>query len=359
MNFLLDQHFQPHVRGLPVWRKQPKGSSLNLSSNEFVHPAVDAVARDVLASLATRTVTAYPFHGTLVDRLADVVGVPSEHLMVAAGSDDAIKIIADGLFRSTGRLVLQEPNYELVRQYAALRGVDVVGVPPGPDRDSQMADLDAALAGRAPASVYVANPNGPLGTCFSLAEMATLADRCRAGGHLLFVDEAYVPYNGFDHTSLVRGRDNVVLVRSFSKSYGIAGARLAVVAAEPAVIDYLRPWQSANPVSGMTAAIMAAFLDRADEIAVARQEIIDTRRWFADEVVAAIPAWRALPAHANFVNFVVDTDPRELAARMLTRRIRVKSMDGLPGLAGCLRLTIADRARMETVLAALVACQAG
>lgn len=350
---MLDRHFQPHVRGLRVWRKQPKGDVLNLSSNEFVHPVVDALAREVLATLPPRGVTAYPFHGGLVERLAGLAGVPSDRVLIAAGSDDAIKIIADALFRTTGRLVLQEPNYELVRQYAMLRRVDVLAVPPGPDRRFSLADLRPVIRGAAPASVYLSNPNGPLGTCFTLEEMARLAGWCAEAGSLLFIDEAYVPYNGFDHATLL-GNDHVVLVRSLSKSYGIAGARLAVVLAHPTVIEYLRPWQSANPVSGMAAAIMAGFLDHADEIAAARKEIIETRDWFARAVVEAVPSWRTLPAHGNFVNIVAD-DPDALAERMLARGIRVKSMDRVIGMAGCLKVTIPDRARMERVLAALVA----
>jgi histidinol-phosphate aminotransferase len=312
------------------------------------------VAAEVLATLPARTVAAYPFHGPLVERLAELAGLPSDQVMITAGSDDAVKIIAEALFGTTGRLVLQEPNYELVRQYARLRRVDVLGVPPGPDRRFRLDDLRPVLTRAAPASVYVANPNGPLGTRFTLEEMATLAGWCSDTGNLLFVDEAYVAYHGFDHVSMLRGHEHVVLVRSLSKSHGIPGARLGILLAHPAVIEYLRPWQSANPVTGMTAPIMTGFLAHAGELSAARQEIIETRDWFARAVTAAVPSWRALPAHGNFVNIVVE-DPDALAESLLAHGIRVKSMDRTTAMAGCLKITITDRVRMERVLETLVA----
>lgn len=343
-------HFQPHVEDLRVWRKQDHGGVLNLGSNEFVHPVVDEIARDVLARVDTRTITAYPFHGGLVERLAAHTGVSGDRMMITAGSDDAIKILADALFRTTGRLVLQEPNYELVRQYALLRQVAVTPVTTREDRRFHLDDFRAAIARTGPACVYLSNPNGPLGACFPLAQLHILAGWCAGAGSLLFVDEAYVPYNGFDHTPLLAAHDCVVLVRSFSKSYGVPGARLAAVLAHPAVIGYLRPWQGANPVSGMAAAVMHGFLDRAPELAAARQEIVDTRDWFARAVVAALPSWAALPSHANFVNFTTDATPDAWARRLLERGIRVKAMD-----YGCLRVTVADRRRMDRVLELLVA----
>jgi histidinol-phosphate aminotransferase len=343
-------HFQPHVKNLRVWRKQSHGDVLNLASNEFVHPVVDRIARDVLAGLDARTVTGYPFHGGLVERLAAHTGVRGDQLMITAGSDDAIKILADALFRTTGRLVLQEPNYELVRQYALLRLVAVTPVATREDRRFHLEDFRAAIARTGPACVYLSNPNGPLGTCLTLDELHALAGCCADAGCLLFVDEAYVPYNGFDHAPLLDAHDCVVLVRSFSKSYGVPGARLGVVMAHPDVIKYLRPWQGANPVSGMTAAVMLGFLDRAPELAAARQEIVETRDWFARAVVAALPSWTALPSHANFVNFTTDETPATWARWLLERGIRVRAMD-----YGCLRVTIADRRRMDRLLDLLVA----
>jgi histidinol-phosphate aminotransferase len=355
----LEPHIQHAAFAVDPWVKQRK-VGLNLASNEFVHPVVDQLVEEAMRSLPARRISAYADPQELVEVLAGRLGLPVGRVLVTAGSDDAIRCLAAAVFRSTGRLVLQEPNYDLVRKYAELNGVAVhgVGLARGAYRFEIASIVDTVrhVERDGPAVAYVSNPNGPVGSCFPLTEMRELADHCADRGHLLVVDEAYVPYNGFDHLALLHAARPVVLVRSFSKSLGTAGGRVGMVAADEELIAYLRRWYPMNPLSGPAIHLMRFLLEHEVELAAARAEIVDTRDWFAAEIAGAIEGWTAVPSDTNFVNFDVG-DPAladEVAARLRARAVHVRPMRAVPGLERCLRVTVADRATMERVVEELV-----
>lgn len=359
MDRWLEPHVQQAANDFEPWVKHRR-TGLNLASNEFVHPAVDRLVAAAIRSAPPARISRYPYPQELVVALADRYRLAPDQVLVTAGSDDAVRCLAAAVFRSTGRLVLPEPNYALVAQYAALNGVTVfpVGLSGADYRFTVGSIREAATRARraGPCVVYLSNPNGPVGCCLTLDEVSLLAEDCQEHGDLLVVDEAYVPYNGFDHGTLMRRYRCVVLVRSFSKSMGTAGARIGMLAGDPALVRYLRRWHPMNPVSGMAVHLVLYLMEREEELAAARTEIVETRTWFAARVAAALPGWTPVPSAANFVNFEVPegTDAEAVAAGLRDRHIHVRCMRTIPGLERCLRVTVADHATMRRVLAALL-----
>ncbi|WP_437620391.1 pyridoxal phosphate-dependent aminotransferase [Sorangium sp. So ce1151] len=344
-------HFLPHALTVPRRARVRKDGYLNLANNEFVHPALEALLAEGLAQVTPETARAYPHHPDLIEDLARHFGLDRSQVLISAGSDDAIKTVTEALFATTGRLILQVPNYE--QHYAALRDVEVTPVPVGAEvpHGFTVAQFRRVLDAAPPSSVMISNPNSPVGFGFSLDEVAALAACCAARGHVLVVDEAYVPYGGFDHLALLRSFDNVVLIRSLSKSFGIAGLRAGLVATSAAIADYLARWNMHNPVSGATMVVVRHLLANAARIAAAQAEIVACRGKLVERLRALFPQWSAVPSCANFVNF--DTgDPRTpdaVADALRRRKILIRSMSGVPELSTCVRFTIADAATMERV----------
>src|ERR1700722_6982335 len=264
----LKEHMQAEAFAEQPWRKVTK-PGLNLASNEFVHPAIAELCATALRSAAPERCSRYANPQELADELAEHLGLSPEQVIVTAGSDDAIRCLANAIFRSTSRLLLQEPNYDLVRKYAALNNVTIHSARMSPaTRDFTLPELQSAvsrLAADGPGVVFISNPNGPVGSCYSLAEVAKLAQQCSKLGFLLIVDEAYVPYNGFDHLSLLHEQPSVIIVRSFSKSFGTAGARVAIIACAPEIADYLQRWYPMNPLSGVAIHLMRFLLEHERE----------------------------------------------------------------------------------------------
>ncbi len=342
--------FQPGMAEAPVRRKPDKRGFLNLSSNELVHDGIAALVERVLSDLPADLVMRYPYWPAFEAEIADRFGYGAEEVLVAAGSDSAYRMLLASL-KHHGTIVAQAPTYEQLPLYARAAGLAVRGVRYRRGAGFVLDDLVAALD-CPPTTVWIANPNAPAGWLMALGEVAELASRCARLGHLLIVDEAYADFGEISHQALMRAHDNVVIVRSFSKGWGMAGARLAFVAAPRPLADYLRGWNAGNPVSGVTVRIAQLLFAHEPAFARARRELNEARDWFAREAERDAPAVRALPSAGNFVN--LDLGSRHVsdavAAELRANGILVRSMEAGSPLEGCLRVTAAPRHVLEPVL---------
>jgi histidinol-phosphate aminotransferase len=353
-NFDLGPHVRPGICELPLHPKSRKSGFLNLSSNEFVHPRVVELLSEAIGRITPEDLRAYPYQPELTEALAAHYRLDPGGVLLSAGSDSAIKLVIEALFATSGVMILQDPTYAGCELYAAVYGVRVVAVPFGEDRPGSftLRQFERALGSVPPCGLLLSNPNGPTGHCLTKDEMLALAGCCFRGGHLLVIDEAYIAYSGMDHLDLLRRFEHVVIIRSLSKSFGLAGMRVAFLATSPTLARYLARWNTSNPVSGATVKVVQYMLGRESVLRSALDEIVACRDWFAARVLEAFPRWRPIASSANFVNF--DTGSPQIAdsvaAHLRTRGILVRSMSSVTHLAGCVRISIGDRATMERVL---------
>lgn len=338
--------------------KRDKRGLLNLSSNELVHRGADTLVQEALGTLVAADAVRYPYWPAFEEELAARLGLPVEQLMLTAGSDEAYKMLLAALEHPGRVLVSQAPNYEQLALYAKMQGLALRTVPYRRDEGFCLDDFDRALA-CPPCTVWISNPNGPSGWLMPHPEVVALANRCAAHGHLLVIDEAYADFAGCSHLPLLREAEHVVVLRSLSKGWALAGARLAWLASSPALARSLRPWNTENPVSGLTLALAHALLRREPELVRIRVELKEARDWFAAAVVRRIPDVRALRTWANFVHLELGSVERAaaVAAGLRARGVLVRAMEAETGLGGCIRVTAAEHEIMESLLEALCEVQ--
>lgn len=341
-------------------RWQPRGdyrSLLNLKSCEMQHPAADRLVTTVLAGLSARDVREYPYHLDVMTRLAELDGVDVANVLLTAGSCSAIGLVVDGLAEPAGAILLQEPVFDSWRYYAALRGVPtrncpgLAGMPPVVTVEA----LRAAMAESAPAVVALTNPGNPTGQLIPLDEFAELAELAADRGHVLVVDECYGAFVGITHVPLIARYPNLLVLRSLSKCWALAGARLAVVFGAEPTIDYLRRFRNDSTVSAPAVALASGLLGHVDEFREIWADVVAIRDEFADRVLADHPEWTALRPGGNFITFAIGQPGAgaRIEGELRRRRIRIRGLDDVPGMAGCLRLSLADRERMASVADAL------
>lgn len=345
---VFDAHWRP--------RSDP-GAVLNLKSCEMQHPDADRLLAGVLAELGTAHLWRYPHHTGLLARMAELDGVDQDQVLLTAGSCGAIGLVVDGLAQPARRILAQEPVFDSWSYYAALRGVPVtrcagvLGSPPAPTT----AALVTAMRATPPAVVALTNPGNPTGMVFDLEEVAGLAELAAERGHVLVVDECYGAFAGVSHVPLVRRYPNVVVLRSLSKAWALAGARLAVVFGSAPVVDYLRRFRTDSAVSAPAVALALLLSNRMSELRAIWADVAAIRSEFTATVLAGNPQWTALASRANFTTFCTEVpgDGDRIAAALAVRGVRIRSLDDLPGFGGCLRLSLAARDHLAPVAALL------
>jgi histidinol-phosphate aminotransferase len=302
---------------------------------------------------AIRTVAAqgnrYPFRltETYVKRMADAMGVPATHLLPSAGSSDPLfrTVLA---FASPARpVVVAAPGYEAPEWAARSVGAKAIAVPLRKDysHDPQgmvQADPNAGV-------IYICNPNNPTGTV-TLKDDVEFVVAHKPKGCVVLIDEAYIHFAKTAATALplVAAGADVIVLRTFSKIYGLAGLRAGAALGRPDLLEKLKRYAGINflPATGLAAAVASL----ADPV------VVPERRQAAAEVREDLFAWLGkkgygfIPSEANMVMIDGKRPGRELAAAMLAAKVAIGRT--WPALPTHVRVTIGTRDEMTKFKAA-------
>lgn len=296
----------------------------------------------------------------LVEVLAELYGSQPDRLLVTRGSDEAIDLLVRAFCRAgEDAVVVSPPTFGMYAVCARIQGATVIEAPLEPAGDL---DADKLLAAVTPATklVFVCNPNNPTGNLVRRDVLERLA-RELDGRAVLVIDEAYAEFSGVaSATSLIDSHDNVAVLRTLSKAWSLAGARVGALVAHADVIALLRriipPYPLPSPC--VDAALGALSYEGRRVQRHHLQEILAERtRMFA--ALSAMPGVReVLPSHANFLAVRFD-DAAGTYRRLLAAGIVVRDITRYPGLEDALRITVGTGNENDRVLAILRAGTAG
>jgi len=290
----------------------------------------------------------------LVERMSQLYGVPARQLLVGRGSDEAIDLLVRAFCRACqDNVVIAPPTFGFYKVAARIQGAGVLEVPLLRDGFA----LDAAgiiAAGQRAKIVFLCSPNNPTGNLLDEAAMlqvcTELADKA-----LVVVDEAYVEFCA--RTSLASRPaefPNLVVLRTLSKAYALAGARLGTVIANEEVIGLLRriippyaiPSSTVDEVLALTAAPQRA-------LAAARiGTLLDERSQMRERLERCANVARVLPSDANFL-LIECRDSRRFFEAGKSAGLIVRDFSAYPGLANCLRVSIGTPEQNLRLLAAV------
>jgi histidinol-phosphate aminotransferase len=329
--------------------EQPQGGKfIKLNTNENPYPPSPAVRRAIEETLE-RGLAKYPDpHATAFRlRAAEVLGVPADGILCGNGSDDILTIVTRAFVGQGERLRLPYPSYVLYRTLAQIQGAAWEEVHFRSDWT-----LDDAFA--APRDdlrlAFLPNPNSPSGTTIPPARVLDLAEQLPCP---LLVDEAYVDFAEENCLHLVKENEKILVSRTLSKSYALAGLRFGFLVAQPQVIEQLNKVKDsyncdALAIAGATAAIddQAWLVDNRSKILATRERLTAGMRLLGFDVV---------PSQANFVWCTRTDRPVEpLYQRLKEQRILVRYMN-YPDWGDGLRITVGTDEQIEALLATLAA----
>lgn len=295
-----------------------------------------------------------PQPAALIERLATLYGVRPRQLLVGRGSDEAIDLLVRAFCRAgEDAILVQPPTFGMYAVCARIQGAAVVEVPLAADFG---VDTDAMLSALTPAVklVFVCAPNNPAGAGVPLEVIDRLAQRL-AGRALLVVDEAYVEFaEGPSAVTLLDRYEHLAVLRTLSKAWALAGARVGCLLAHPDVVALLRrilpPYPLPRPcvaaaLEALSPAGQAAAHQRIAHVRAERQRMADALR--------RLPQVRAvLPSQANFLTLRF-ADAEASFKRLLGAGIVVRDVRRYPQLADALRITVGTPAENARVLALL------
>jgi histidinol-phosphate aminotransferase len=327
----------------------PLGSrdALRLDFNENTL-ACSPKVREVLGSISAGSLTRYPERAPVEAIVASHVGVLAEQLALTNGVDEAIHVLFETFLEADDELLLPVPTYTMYEVYASATDARVVAVQAADDLVFPFERLIAAITSRTKI-IAVANPNSPSGSVATREQLMELAQR--APQAVLLVDEAYYHFHGETVVDLVGTLPNLVVARTFSKAYGLAGLRLGLLAGPTELMRWIRRVLSPYSVNSIALACLPPALDDHAYIDWYVSEVLSGRSDF--EAALDNVGLRRWSSRANFVLVDIGPQHREFVRLMRAAGVLVRDRSNDPGCEGRVRITIGTREQMKQAITAL------
>ncbi|WP_409307452.1 histidinol-phosphate transaminase [Pectobacterium sp. B1J-3] len=305
--------------------------------------------------LTQQTLNRYPEcqPETVIRRYADYANVQPEQVLVSRGADEGIELLIRAFCEPGKDAILYcPPTYGMYAVSAETFGVERRTVASKSDWQLDLDAIEAQLVGTK--VIYVCSPNNPTGNLIAredLRQLLTLAQ----GKALVVIDEAYIEFcPQASTTSWLSEFPHLVILRTLSKAFSLAGLRCGFTLANPEVIQLLLKVIAPYPLSTPVADIAAQALSR-EGIAKMKanvEEITVNRRWLSDKLQALACVEAVFPSESNYL-LVRFTASSAVFKTLWDQGIILRDQNKQPSLAGCLRITIGSRYECERVVAAL------
>ncbi len=343
-------HFRPTIEAMagyiPGEQPKPGTKIIKLNTNENPYPPSPR-AMAVLQNLDSEWLRRYPdpFARSFCQAASLALGVPADWIIVGNGSDDVLNILIRACAEGTDRpIAYPMPTYVLYRTLAAMQPATVSEVPYGENFELPIDQLVAANA----AITFIASPNSPSGHSVAIADLRELAQRVTG---VLAIDEAYVDFAETSALSLVQEFEHVIILRTLSKGYSLAGLRMGFGIAHPNLLSGLFKVKDSYNIDAIATAVgTAAMQDQAYKDTCA--EKVKTSRTQLTLDLKNL-GFTVLPSQGNFVLATsIAHNAEQLYLALKEQGILVRYFNQA-GLSDKLRITVGTEEQNQTLMEAL------
>jgi histidinol-phosphate aminotransferase len=360
MTRTIEELIPDYIRGLPVYvpgrpieevERELKIHAVKLASNE--NPLGPSPLALEAAKKALENANRYPDGGShlLRETLAARTGLAAEEIFVGLGSSEIIDLASRVLLRAGLQGMTSHGSYAPFSVAIRASGAELVLVP-----QKQFAfDLEAMANAFTPKTgvIYLANPNNPTGTAFTLAELEDFLERVPESA-LVVLDEAYVHYapslNRRKTEEIFRRRANLLILRTFSKVYGLAGMRIGFAIGRPELLAAMNKLKTPFNTSGVAQAAALAAIDDREHVTRCIEANASERKRLIEGLTKL--GLRPAPSETNFVFMDVGPEAKEICDELLQLGVIVRPL-GWMGLPEGIRISVGTAEENEKCLAVL------
>jgi phenylacetate-CoA ligase len=337
-----------------AWQIETKGEELyKLDWNEadtIPSPGVISAVQKLLQN--PHSIHWYP-EATSRDLIAELgrySGVPAENVLITHGSDLAHELVATCFVRPGDKVLMVTPSYDNFRAAVEQRGAQTIKFKYLGTEQFPVADFAEALRQHTPRLAYIVNPNNPIGYTLGMETIRELLECCSQLSTILILDEAYFEFCGVTGADLVTRSPHLVVTRSFSKAFGMAGLRLGYLLASRQVMGVLNRANNPKSVTGFAKVGALAALRDLDYMRAYVEEVTHCRAEY--EKLFKHRGIKYYPSDSNFILFQC-SDPKGLVRSLENRNIFVRDRTSQFDGVGHVRVSVGGKESTKAALAAL------
>lgn len=345
------KYLRPNIAAMngyvPGFQPDDAASWIKLNTNENPYPPSPKVVEAILAELGSDGASLRTYPSASSQKLREVAGelygFDPSWIIMANGSDEVLNNLIRACAGQGQDVGYVHPSYSYYSTLAEIQGAAVCTY--GLTDSFTIEAFPEYYHGRI---FFLTTPNSPLGFAFPPAYIESLAQNC---GGLLVIDEAYADFADWNALELVKKYENVVVTRTLSKSYALAGMRLGLAIARPEIIAALDKIRDHYNLDRLAQTACVAALQDQTYFRESCRKIVETRKWFTRELTAI--GYDVIPSQANFVfASPPDKNGKRVYDALYDRKILVRLLSD-PLLAHGLRISIGTREDMTATLAVM------
>ncbi len=328
----------------PIFIKE-KQSVLKLDWNESTIPPSPAVIRAITEFVWKQPLNWYPDVNSqeLRDALSEYTGLGSAYITTFNGSDSALEYLARVYLDGDSEVIVCCPTYDNFRVYAESTGAKIANTYYSSPFIAKPKKIYEKVNSRT-SMIYLVSPNNPTGILYTEAQIRAILERYPRV--MTVVDEAYFEFCGITMASLVKKYNNIVVVRSFSKAFGLAGLRCAYILTDPVNLEYINRIRVGKNVNALAQVAALAALEDLEYTNNYVEEIKKSQEDLAAYLVDM--GLHIMKTPANYL-LVRVANPKQVLSYLEAHSIFVRDRSYMKQLEGYLRITIGTREQMEVV----------
>ena len=347
--YYLDENIKNLVR---IFDQNERKDYLRLDLNENPGGLPQEFIDSVLAKVTPRFISQYPETLHFTEVVAEHIGTDIEHVCITNGSAEAIRYIIQAFTSVNGRIVGVVPSYFMFQVYSEMYGRDFVKVPYNEDLSISIENILAELTEETQMLILL-NPNNPMGNVYTDEEFERLFKVCQEKQITLLVDEAYHYFYPKTFIKYALNNRRVLVTRTFSKLFSMAGCRLGYVVGHPEDIKYVQKYCTPHNTNAFAMQFAEDILTTPGMLDSLISKFNEGRNYLIDTLDQN--GYRHKGEAGNFLFIEPKTDAQNIVNRMKNeKKILIKAYPNVGEFGNCLRVSIGEKQYMEKFIAALL-----
>ena len=333
-------YIKPEVRALSPYTLKLHEYRIKINQNENPFGFPEALKEEVWRRLRDRDWARYPdfYLREITQRLANYAGVPPDWVLAGNGSNELLQMTFLATLARGDSIVVPVPTFSLYRLQGVAMGATVLEPRlPAPHFSLPVDEILALIRSHVPKVVVLCSPNNPTGNTHSVESVRPIIEASTAG--LVLLDEAYVEFTDQNYRALLDEYENVALLRTFSKAWALAGARVGYIIARPQLIQEISKVKLPYGLNILSETAALVALEHQDVLFEQVAEITKQRERLL-EALQSLPGVHPYPSRANFILCRFDRPTNAVFDACLEAGILIRDVSHYPGLQGHLRISV-------------------
>lgn len=351
----MKSHFKSHINNLVRYQTSSGRDldyGLRLDRNEKVSNFAEEVIADIFSKFKSYSLSASPEATSLYQKIAKSLNIQIEKIYITNGITEGIKFLFETLTNPGENVVVLDPTYPMYSVYAKMYQTEyqkfIFKKDLSPDWNSLYDNIDDYTT-----LIMIPNPNLPIECMFTIEEIRSVADKCKEHRSVLVIDEAYYYFGAPTVLELIDEYDNLVVMRSFSKAYGLAGLRLGFMVSSVENIQYLSKTRSLVESNTLSMAIAEYILDHPELRENHVREVKEGSQYIQKELTNLGLRWFG----GNVTNGILiflnnENESKDLVAYLKKKKIYIRGSFE-PPYHSCVRVSIGAKKIMELFIESL------